>query len=191
MTKQTNMTWTVLDAFSTAGAARSCAECEELKERSTESVDKLISDMGYIVRCGIDTEYYSIDGSIRFVRSYVIISIRRGTGEYVYGAGSAIPLSGSHVEAWPLLRTTSRRGISISEVRTIGKILPSDIAVALEEYQFGDPLPAWEFGHVIETCPVAEKEEYDQDDDCRNNGAVGPTGGIMRNNNSDSSSDDD
>lgn len=212
------MSWTVMDAFNTYGATRSCGGEQELYMlRQTDAIATLITGLGYAVKCGEDTEYYTVEQHLSLISSYVILSIMRPSGEYVYGMALTPSESGvnawidgdppvSHVkltENWPLLRTdTRRKGLSIpetiilaadSKLSTIGNSLPSDIVAALKQHPLSYPLPSWEFyPQTLDTCPVAEESEYEQVYEQGGNAAEAEVCGAKKEMiESDSSSEDD
>lgn len=176
--------------------------------RSTKKVAEIITALGYTVVCGFDSEYCCDHG---LVHSYVVITIMRSSGEYIYGAGIAPPKWSDDfgygvmfpTETWPLLRKDRRRiGISHSqalnmaqnlEIRTIGNSLPADIVSVLACYLPSDILPPWEFAPLVaKACPVAEVEECDHDDAQRGYSTSGAACCVgKKNKESDSSSDDD
>ena len=167
------MVWTVMDVFNTAGAARAWATQQDqhgdVADTVAHNVADLIEALGYVVQCEGTMEWNWAGsgrvGSWTCDRGFVIISIRRPSGEYIYGA--APTSSPRDAAAHPLLRTDERRyspsNVELAragDLRTIGNSLPPDIVNALETYPGADALPSWEFDPVgMVACPCAEELE--------------------------------
>lgn len=216
---------TVMDAFNTVGAAERAGGAGHTTNTIAHAVADLIQELGYVVRCGVDVEWKYIVPESNFVTAgtgswvsdhgFVILSIRRPSGEYIYGASEEEhrklfrrgPVVGSirscMIEFFPLLRTDERRHSPSNvkfarsgELRTIGNSFPPDIVNALEMYPCADTLPSWEFLiPEVPACPCPEKEVDGQvaEHVAEHGGGAGAAlpNGINEKEDSDSSSDDE